>query len=371
MKRNIWILLLLFALGSTQAQKFQDTIPFRNDLNLIIIPLTFNGQVKHFAFDTGAQNTVAYDWAKDELKPTRKTLTVVSSSGRRSRMRYYKSGTINIGSRKVTGHRILSTPANEIFSCYQIDGILGVDIIQLLNWKIDFKNKYLILYPSNFFPEETKSMHSLEFSFRKNTPNVYLRRKQTRFKFLLDTGASGHPNISKKDYNLVGLDDYEQLKVYSGSFDVNGIFTSTSPSVFKFPESKSGQAVLQPIVFYNNLKSSKLGNRLWKDQTLFMSLKKQQLFVSKQNIKSTYLAYACTLGFQNGKMIVMKIVEGSEPWKAGLRQGVEVKALDGKQFSNFCDLFQYQTSRFSKNLPLTLTLLNGKKIVVSSNGYLN
>tara|TARA_Y100000034_G_scaffold111271_2_gene144169 strand:+ start:12130 stop:13245 length:1116 start_codon:yes stop_codon:yes gene_type:complete len=369
-KRILIVCFLFFALGTTQAQKFQDTIPFRNDLGLIIIPLDFNGEVKHFAFDTGAQYTVAYDWAKKVLKPTRKTMTIVSSSGRRSRMRFYKSGTIKIASRKVTGHRILNTPANDIFSCYKIDGILGVDIIQLLNWKIDFKNKYLILYPSTFFPEETKDMHALEFSYYKKTPNVYLRRKQTRFKFLLDTGASGHPNISKKDYNLMGLDKYEQLKVYSGTFDVNGIFTSTAPKVFQFPESTSGQAILQPIVFYNNLKSSKLGNRLWKDQSLFLSLKKQKLFVSEQNINSTYQAYSCTLGFKDGKMLVMKIVEGSDAWKSGLRQGAEVKALDGKQFSNFCDLYQYQSARFAKNQPLTLTLTNGKTLVVSRQAYL-
>ena len=66
--------LLLFILLSTllYGQRFQDTIPFRSDLGLIIIPISFNGVEKQFAFDTGAQATVAFGWAKESLKKTKK-----------------------------------------------------------------------------------------------------------------------------------------------------------------------------------------------------------------------------------------------------------------------------------------------------------
>ena len=124
---------------------YRDTIPFRNDLGLIIVPITFNGEEKEFVFDTGAQVTLAYSWASTELRKTRKTMTVTSSSGLKSKMRLYKSGTIQFASRKITGHRILNTPQNEIFICHQVDGILGVDIIKRFNWTIDYENKILII----------------------------------------------------------------------------------------------------------------------------------------------------------------------------------------------------------------------------------
>jgi hypothetical protein len=54
MKKQILLVLALLTVYVSSAQKFQDTIPFRNDLGLIIIPISFNGVEKQFAFDTGA-----------------------------------------------------------------------------------------------------------------------------------------------------------------------------------------------------------------------------------------------------------------------------------------------------------------------------
>lgn len=193
-KSFIFFIVILFG-EIAYTQSFQDTIPFRNDLGLIIIPITFNGVEKQFAFDTGAEHTVAYGWAKETLKKTNKTITIHSSSGLKSNMRFYKSGTVELGSRKITKHRILNAKKNGIFSCYRIDGILGVDIIKKLNWSIDYQNKRLIMYPSNYVPQHIKNMHKLDFDFQSNRPYVYLKGKANRLKFLLDTGAGGSSNI--------------------------------------------------------------------------------------------------------------------------------------------------------------------------------
>lgn len=363
---------LLVAFLITQfcvAQKFQDTIPFRDDLGLIIIPISFNGKVKEFAFDTGAQRTLAYEWPSEELKATRKQTTIVSSSGRRTRMKYYKSGTITLGSRKITGHRILNTPANEIFTCYKVDGILGVDIIKKLNWKIDYKNKYLIMYPANFMPPELNEMHALAFDFNSNRPYVYLQRKSSRFQFLLDTGAGGYSNISKKNYNLVGIEDLPQEEVYTGSYDVSGVFTSSAPKVIQFPESISKKVTLSPIIFYNNMKSTKLGNKLWKDKTLFVSLENEMLYVSDSTLKNEYQTYPCFLSLQDDKMVVLKINKNSEAWEQGLRQGTVVEKINGKRFNDFCELTQYQRHLMSMREPIEILLTNGKRIVLNQINY--
>ena len=57
MRLKVLILLLSLVAINVHAQDdsvSQDTIPFRNDLGLIIIPITYNGVEKQFAFDTGA-----------------------------------------------------------------------------------------------------------------------------------------------------------------------------------------------------------------------------------------------------------------------------------------------------------------------------
>jgi hypothetical protein len=365
MKKQILLVLALLTVYVSSAQKFQDTIPFRNDLGLIIIPISFNGVEKQFAFDTGAEHTVAYDWAENELKKTNKTLTVISSSNLRSKMHFYKSGTINLGSRKITGHKILSTPKNHIFSCHEIDGILGVDIIKALNWKIDYKNKMLIMYPSNHYPESNKLMHELDFTFSNNRPYVYLRRKKNRFKFLLDTGAGGYSNISKRNYNLTNADEFIKGEMYTGSFDVNGVLTTTKPKILAFPESTSSKVFIAPIVYYNNLKSSKLGNKLWKDQTLFLSLKNKKLLVSSSKINQSYTSYECSVIYQKGKMVIMGLLKNGPLWNLGIRQGDEVLKVDGKTFTDFCSLDQYQRKIMSEEKPFSIQLKNGKTVNIS------
>jgi len=370
-------LALLFFIGITQALLsqntpiYQDTIPFRNDLGLIIVPITFNGEVKEFAFDTGAQITLSYAWASSELKKTRKTTTVTSSSGLKSKMRFYKSGTISFGSRKITGHRILNTPQNEIFTCYQLDGILGVDIIQQFNWVIDYENKILIMHPPDYFPDQVDDMYALDFDFQNNRPFVFLKREAATFTFLLDTGAGGTSNISKRNYKLTNIDDYPQATMYSGNFDVNGIFTSSKPIVFQFPEAISEDVVLSPKVYYNNAKSTKIGNSLWRGKQLFLSLKNDKLYLSQAGIIETKKGYSFAVTFKEGKMIVIRLREGSDLWNEGVRQGDEIQRYDGKKFDDFCSLDQYQRKLVRSGESFEIQLTNGKTFTISKQALFN
>lgn len=368
MKKQILFLFSILLFQTVFAQKteiYQDTIPFRNDLGIIIIPITFNGEVKQFAFDTGAQYTLAYGWAKEDLKRTNKTITINSSTGLKSKMRFYKSGIVELGSRKITRHRILNTPKNSIFSCHKVDGILGVDIIDSFNWTIDYKNKILIMYPANYYPEKVKSMHPLDFDYQKRRPYVYLKLKNNRFRFLLDTGAGGTSNISKRNYTLTGLEKYAQTTFYSGSFDVNGIFTSSQPKTFQFPEASSKKVTLSPIIDYNNEKSTKIGNSLWKNQELFLSLKDRRLYLGNSKIDEAYEGYPCTVMYSKGKMRIMRIQKGSELWNMGARQGDEVSLYDGKKFTDFCSLDTYNRKMIKAGKSFEIQFPNGKKAMVS------
>lgn len=364
--RKLFLLLFIaFFCEISFAQSFQDTIPFRNDLGLIIIPIKFNGVEKQFAFDTGAQHSVSYGWAEDELKRTRKTVNVKSSSGLTSTMRFYKSGTISLGSRKIRGHRILNAKRNEIFTCHGIDGILGVDITKELNWHIDYQQKILIMYPPNHTPEYVKNMHELDFNFQSNRPYVYLNTKNNRFKFLLDTGASGSSNISRRNYNLTDLDGYTQTSFYAGSFDVNGTLTASKPIIFQFPDASSGSVTLSPIIYYNAKKSSKIGNELWKGKHLFMSLKNDRLYLSTDTLRQPYVNYPCAVIYRKGKMRIMVIEENSELWNMGVRQGDEIVSYNGKKFTDYCSLDKYQRAIIKSGKSFEVELTNGKKVTIS------
>ncbi len=365
MKKAIILLFLCGFAITLQAQKpvvFQDTIPFRNDLGIITIPISFNGVEKQFAFDTGAQATVGFSWVEDNLKRTSKTTNVNSSNGSRTKMRFYKSGKIQLGSREITKHRILKANDSEIFTCYNIDGILGVDITQHFNWTIDFENKILIMSPPDFYPEEVKDMHDLDFDFTNNRPSVFMEMNGKKIKFLLDTGARDS-DVNKTAYNLLSIDQYPTTAMYSGFYDVNGTLTKTYNTTVQLPELQSGSVTLSPAVDYGN-QSTKIGNSLWKGKRLFMSLRNDQLYVSDATVKSDVWNYECAAVVKNGKMVVLQIKEGSEAWNLGIRQGDEVISLNGNTFTDFCEFNKYQKQLGKEGKSFEFVLKDGKRITI-------
>ncbi|MFT5890593.1 MAG: hypothetical protein ACI9Y7_000686 [Dokdonia sp.] len=365
MKKTILLLFICFISITLQAQQptaYQDTIPFRNDLGIIIIPMTFNGVEKQFAFDTGAQVTVGFSWVADDLKRTSKTVNVNSSNGSRTKMRYYKSGNIQLGSKKITKHRILKAGDSDIFTCYNIDGILGVDITQQFNWTIDFEKKILIMSPSDFYPEAIKEMHALDFDFTKNRPSVFMEMNGKKIKFLLDTGARDS-DVNKKAYTLSSIDQYPKATFYSGFYDVNGTLTKTYNTTIQLPEIQSGAVTITPEVDYGN-QSTKIGNSLWKGKRLFLSLKNDKLYVSDATIQSDSWSYDCAAVIKEGKMIVFRIKEGSDAWEQGIRQGDEIKTFNGNAFTDFCELNKYQVQLKEEKKDFELVFVNGKQLTV-------
>lgn len=361
------IVLLVFCCISLilQAQKptvYQDTIPFRNDLGIITIPIHFNGVEKQFAFDTGAQTTVGFSWVANDLKRTSKTVNVNSSNGSKTKMRYYKSGTIQLGSKKITRHRILKAQDSDIFSCYNIDGVLGVDITKHFNWTIDFEKKVLIMSPPDFYPDNVKEMHELDFDFSNNRPSVFMEMNGKKIKFLLDTGARDS-DINKTAYTLLSIDQYPKAVFYSGFYDVNGTLTKTYNTAVQLPEIQSGSVTLSPAVDYGN-QSTKIGNSLWKDKRLFLSLSNDKLYVSDAIIKSDSWNYDCAAVVKDKKMYVVQIREGSEAWDLGIRQGDEIKSFNGNVFTDFCALNTYQKQVSKKGKKFEFVFVNGKRITI-------
>lgn len=366
MKKIVLFLCISFISITLQAQQstvYQDTIPFRNDLGIIIVPITFNGVQKEFAFDTGAQVTLGFSWVKDALKRTSKTVLLTSSNGSTTKMRYYKSGTIQLGSRKVNNHRILQgNDENGIFSCYNIDGVLGVDITKHFNWIIDYEKKILIMSPADYYPEEVKEMHALDFDFTNNRPSVFMEMNGKKIKFLLDTGARDS-DVKKTNYNFLSINQYPKEVFYSGFFDANGTLTETHSTILQLPEIVSGSVKVTPIVDYSN-QTTKIGNNLWKSKRLFMSLKNDELYVSDASIKNDKWDYDCVGMVKDQKMVISQIREGSEAWNLGIRQGDEVISLNGNTFTDFCTFNKYQRQLSKEGKSFEFVFKDGKRITI-------
>lgn len=346
----------------------RDTIPFRNDLGLIIISMSFNDVEKEFAFDTGAMKSVAFSWAKDELQRTSKRINVGSSSGSKTRMRFYKSGRINLGSKKISDHLILKVDDSPIFSCHNIDGILGVDITKHFNWEIDYKNKYLVMYEKNYFPEYVKTMSELDLTFKNDRPFVESTINGGAIKLLLDTGASDS-DLHTSNYQITDIDEIPNSSALTGSYDVNGNLTQRESVTIRIPKVTSGDVTMTPVYDYST-SSSKIGNTLWKDKVLFLSLSNERLLVSESELKEESMEYSCGVIFHKGKLQIGQIYKDGAAWKQGVRQGDTVLEVNEMEFSDFCSFDTYQRAYTKTGKDFKILLKNGTELIVKKEDVL-
>lgn len=155
------------------------SIPIRIDKESkhILLPVTFNGQVNDFVFDTGSSitsvsedNHTNTDGKKDFDLLTFNSDTIVS---------WYPKGQFNIGPFEVT------VP----FVVKESDNVLGMDIISQYCWYFDLE-KMIVQVSNSPIDRLGKEAFSLDFSCHNdNGVSVELCTKPTnKFTMLFDTG---------------------------------------------------------------------------------------------------------------------------------------------------------------------------------------
>lgn len=323
---------------SVSTSKFNQSVPFDFDYNAIIIPVTINGKIYHFVFDTGAPTAISDSLnAILKLTQTFEGFPVHDAGGNEHKQPIYNIPDLQIGDIRFnnTGCVVINFEALSNMACTQIDGIIGANLMRTCIWTVDFRSKKLTL--SGNLPQLPDNAVALPFH--------------------QDYGGS------------------PQLKAYYGGYNFdagwdsgnNGLFTLPDSLFFKSTKSKTasyrkgnGNAYQS---MYKNVAASKyraiadslsLGNCLFTNElveitalnypiigTAFMAnhdffiadWKTNTIYIGKKG-QNRYDEFTQTLGFnldrdQNG-VHVSFVWEGSAAAKAGLKAGDIIIAIDGK-----------------------------------------
>ncbi|WP_293337230.1 retropepsin-like aspartic protease [Microcoleus sp. CAWBG58] len=121
--------------------------PTFDKLKLWVIPVTINAKERNHTFnlllDTGAQQTVIIPAVK-KIMGLEVDSESVKASGVTGKAEY-STATVNleIGAIQFLNLNILVGSLPGMFSKYQIAGILGADVLQLIVLKIDYPKKHL------------------------------------------------------------------------------------------------------------------------------------------------------------------------------------------------------------------------------------
>lgn len=173
--------------------KEPQSIDFQKSLGLIVLPVEIEGEKYRFIFDTGAQTTIISKQLSEKLEYKREgSLPVRDSHHATERLNVGVVEKMNIEGLHYTnvGVVVNDFKNNLQFYCLDIDGVIGMNMIRLNNWKIDYDNNKVIVLNSKSkisAPGEVP----LDFKVKRGTPFVKLYVNGEREEFLLDIGKNG------------------------------------------------------------------------------------------------------------------------------------------------------------------------------------
>ncbi|MEM7550924.1 MAG: aspartyl protease family protein [Bacteroidota bacterium] len=371
MKHFIGLLLFLF-LFEHDVRSQTATIPFKIVKDHIYIPLKDkSGTQRNFIFDTGAESTVLSIKVAKELELEKDGEIQVTGAGASKSLEYVKNQSLNITDeiplKKVT---FILTDLSK-FS-WNLDGIIGNDILKKFIVKIDYTNQKLVLY-SKMKEIDIKDYEAIPFHFGNSTRipqfNVVLtlqNDERIEGNILFDTGAGLTMSIGKPhatEHNLMnrvgntlstsglGLNEESSHKLARIKSLRIGKY-SLGSMIVEISEANSG-------VFSKGDFMGLMGNVISSRFDVVINYKQKKIYL-KPNSSFNDPFEAPLSGFKlkekdQGVITVRSIIKESQAYALGLRKGDKILSVNGNETS---DLEIYENDLKKKGEFASITFID-------------
>lgn len=325
-------LLFLFIVFSVASKSQIVAIPYNDKIKVPVITLDINGRHYRFIVDMGAEVTIVNS-RYIQLPEIDK---IKANDANNSSKTIFKSkvNNLNIGSIAITNATVYSTEMNEpIFSCNEIAGILGMDILGDYVIELDPTEKVFAFYKESPFKKE----EMLPFSKKGNRPSIDIMINNQLITLLLDTGSSGFIRISDKSgfkYDHAGS---QKLSGYS-AIGLNGRKEGLINSeVTKGDVTIGSNTDHDQVVLVEPTNSSKLGFEYLKHFHLVVSPKDRMLGLKKiEDFQLTDMLtkFGFMIGIDDNAYVITKLNAN----RTDLEVGDKVIEVNNQPIVNICEL---------------------------------
>ncbi len=357
-------------------KSYYQEIPFEYVRGKIIIPVTVQGEVYRFILDTGAPNILSKSLAKKAGIIALDSLAVSDANETKKQMALVKVPKLSLGNLN-----FLSTTAivheveiDDIFSCFEIDGFIGSNMLHHSVVQINNKEKTLLISDDiKKLNVNKKNKTKLQLFGDQKSPYTWIKLKGIgKNKVLLDTGMEGTYDISLKAHRLFAKKDfYTPLAKGTGSSTI-GLFGTGKSSIQYRVMIKdielSGTVFKNTLAETTNDTNSRIGASFFEQGTATFDFKEKKFYfnpyISYPDLSEKLLGFSPTL---KDKKIIVGIV-----WDDALRTqmspGDEIISVNGQALSAIptCTLLT-KTSIFKSRDSLVLEIKNDKKELVKVN----
>lgn len=333
-------------------QNFVDSVVIDYDQRQVVVPVEMNGRTYHFLLDTGAGHGVVYDDQPIEGCQPAGTIKSRDAIGRESVVQLLTLPPLTVGSLTLTGCQV--TVQHRAIPRSGIDGILGFDIVcRGLLMKIDVKQKLLILTDQKKFFNKEQG-HTVPYKLDYHVPYVQVEPfAGYKERVLFDTGSRQLYSINKRSF-----DQGEQACLKQNADQIEG------RSMGCHAIGHQGTEPFGPVVFLA-LDSLRLGNFSFCDvhtlttqggshlgaqlleygAVIFNPHRRRLIFQPYEHPYRTFVSnrqVEKAIINDKGQAAVGLVWEGSEAYRAGLRQGDIILKADDQPIPSFADYLAFR-----------------------------
>lgn len=356
-----------------QSGTFEKNVPLvKNERSYPIIEVEISDKKYHFLFDTGAMMTIISDKIADsnKLKKENKiNISGVAANDKEAKQTEVYVIAENIKISNLQFNNISSAVVDlELLNkhlCTKIDGILGMNLIKLCNWKIDTFGQ-TVSFSDRVFDDISKDKISLKYH-QGLLPLVDISQGKNKFMTLLDTGFDGTLQLftdfktTKKmksrtgeGYYTLGINEMESGKMDEVVLDKISL----------------GNFEIQNVTAYVLNDKPLIGMGILKEYTTILNFSENNMILVSKNkqpdidITKDFGAKFCIN--ENDELQVCFIWDNSQLKKEGIKVGDRITAINSNPVSKvtngqYCDFNKIQ--RENNTVTLTFETHNGLKTI--------
>ncbi|GAA4810493.1 aspartyl protease family protein [Litoribaculum gwangyangense] len=360
-----------FKTGIPSPKNYYTEIKYEDVNGKIIIPIAIEGKIYRFLFDTGAPNLISKNLWETITSKSAKTISVSDANDKEQQMEIVKIPKLTIGdlSFKNTTALVFNGENNILFNCFNIQGIIGSNLLRKSIVQIQSKTNLLILTNDSKKLNLNKDYASnLILVGKQSSPyiSINLNGEETGSEnVLFDTGASGLYDLCKRNYNILKQKKIaEVISTSNGSSTIGlfGIANNNDQYLLKIPELKINNQVFKNVVTETgDDNNSRIGSDILNYGTVTLNFIKKifyfEAFEPVNVLDEKLLGFTPTI--ENNKLVVGFV------WNDSLKENIkfgdeiiEVNEID-IQSQNICD-FINKKSIFKNNDTLNIVFKNNK-----------
>ena|SRR5579883_1527512 len=330
-----------------------------SDGDILLVPVTFEGNRHLFALDTGAVITM-YD-SELPLGSPKKRATIETTSDTRT-VEMFDSPNASLGNLNLrAGPLVLASDLTLLrqVSGLEIRGIIGMDFLSKYVVQVDFENGRVRFFHSA--PEHAGDR--IPVSFQRNVPCIeaYLPSLQRRETFMIDTGSTYFGNMKQELLDVIARSGKarrigDALTAGLSGTEADGEWLVKSISVGKF-ESRD--------VVMTQTKANLLGLGFWSRFVVTFDFPNGAMYLKKSkrprppNDLNMSGLHVLRIG---GKTVVQSVDEGTAAARAGIKPDDVLVTVDGDRADQL-SMFALRRRFCSEGKELHLTVSRAGKTI--------